>query len=210
MSRITQDPKTLGAHKIELNESFVFDCQACGNCCRGRTNSISGTDVFLSGPDVQRISRALKLPVSDMIDKYIVTYNDPQLSLTVCRLRIRLNGSCRLLEHGKCAVYGSRPRTCALYPLGRSISFEVKGNKYYKDEYVINEKEPGYQCGRSSSYTVREWLEQNKIPLEDLEDRKWHQRLLELSQVARRTHTSLRQFQKQAFDQLYTNWPDLT
>lgn len=209
MSRITQDPLSLGARKVELDEPFSFGCQACGNCCRGRTNSISGTDIFLSGPDVQRIAHALHNSVAEMIDKYIVTYDDPDLGLTVCRLRIRLDGSCRLLTSGKCIVYDSRPRTCALYPLGRAIIFEKRKNSfvYAHDEYVLNEeKDVGYQCERSTPHTVQEWLILNNVPLEDLEDRRWHLCLLELAQEARTTHLPLREFQRKAFDRLYTDW----
>ncbi|WP_097006332.1 YkgJ family cysteine cluster protein [Lacrimispora amygdalina] len=190
MSSFTQDPVNLGAKNIEIDDPFHFYCDGCGNCCRGRNNLISGTEIFLSGPDVWRIMDHTKLTFEKLLEKNINVNFDPDLKLNLCSLKFRYDGSCTFLRKGRCMVYDVRPRTCALYPLGRAILFHQIGKQivHYKDDYVINGMEPGYQCnfGSDEKYTVTEWLQKNSVPIEDTEDIKWYQRMAEYSDRANR------------------------
>lgn len=181
MSGFTQDPKTLGAKELSIEDRFHFSCNACGNCCRGRTNQIKGTEIFLSGPDLWRISNLMKLSIEELIEKYVSVYFDQDLKLNVCSLKFKYSGSCYFLKNGHCSIYDARPRTCSLYPLGRAILINQIGKKFHfvGNQYTISEREPGYHCDYLSgeSYTVYEWLEKNNVPLEDIDDIKWFEEM---------------------------------
>lgn len=209
MSTFSQDPQTLGAREIELDSKFTFTCMSCGNCCCDRSNQIPGTGIFLSGPDIQRMANHLHCSNIQFIDQYAKMYYDSEKRLTFCQLRMRKHdGSCCLLRKGKCQIYEARPRTCALYPLGRGFQFSVQDSEImsFPDVYCINEPESNYECGTEKTYTVRQWLELNDVPIDDAEDRRWYQLVVELSEKAMKVPVRQAQFQRQAFFDLYTNW----
>ena len=140
MSGFTENPISLGAKNIGIDDTFHFHCSGCGNCCRGRNNLITGTEIFLTGPDVWRIMDYTKLTFEELLNKSINIKLDPEIGLNLCSLKFRYDGSCIFLRKGKCMVYDERPRTCALYPLARAILFQQNGEKitYDKNEYMIN------------------------------------------------------------------------
>lgn len=183
MSTFNKNPIELGAVKISIDDNFQFGCIGCGNCCRGRYTEISNTNIFLSAPDVKRISQYLNIPLNEVIEKYVVLYNDHKFGLTTCMLRFKSGGCCVFLKKGTCSIYDVRPRTCALYPLGRSINIIEKKRKleYLESQYVINEEELFYKCTKENTYTIREWLEKNNVPLCDEEEINWVIKLIETS-----------------------------
>lgn len=205
MSQFMQNPKNLGARDIDIKEIFKFDCCGCGNCCRGRHNSIEGTAIFLSGPDIQRLSHFLNISCEQVIRQYTQITYDENMMLYVCKLKIKSTGVCVFLRKGKCSVYSARPKTCALYPLGMSTLLqgdEKNGYQFCGYQFVISPPETDYQCGRTTSYTVEEWLKENDISIDDDKDRDWYIKLANLSEKGKRimfqdsSHNSL-------FNQLY-------
>lgn len=182
MSRFIQDPINLDSKKIDIDETFCFKCNACGNCCRGRHNGIKGTEIVLSGPDVWRIMDYMNMTFEQILDKYLYILYDEELKLNVCTLRFKYSGSCAFLKKGGCTIYDARPRTCAIYPIGRAINFVQKKRELIctNDTYVLAQKEYNYECeyNEESRYTVQQWLEKNNVPLYDEEDVKWFNKLL--------------------------------
>ena len=210
MSRMTKDPRSLGAIELGLEDSFHFWCSGCGNCCRGRTNDIADTNIFLSGPDVARISSFLGVSSREVLEKYALAYMDEELGLTVYRLRARLDGSCSLLRGGRCTVYPARPRTCALYPLGRGMFFKLHKWEIVFDtcRYSLNQdREPNYKCGKEAIYTVSDWLAQNGVPEDDEADKAWYERLTKLSMAGKDVKAADKpQFLTNALATLYFEW----
>ena len=88
-----------------------------------------------------------------------------------------------MIDH-KCSVHKSKPTVCALFPIGRCISFE-EGKKEITAEditYIFNK--PG--CGDDSeTHTVREWLGEFGIPIEDTYFLLWNDVLMKLSSIFR-------------------------
>lgn len=190
MSSFKQDPVTIGAKKIGLDDIFQFRCAACGNCCRGRNNIISGTSVYLSGPDIWRIMDYSKLTFDELLEKHIIVSLDPDLKINTCSLRFKYSGSCTFLKKGTCSIYEARPRTCALYPVGRTTLYTKtkRGIEFYGNEYLINGAEPDYECDFMSNdtYTVSEWITKNGVPINDVEDIEWFGKMSEYSDKANR------------------------
>jgi len=212
MSDFTKNPVELGAKPISKEETFHFNCTLCGNCCRYRMNDVKDTNIFLSGPDVRRIAKFLDMDIENVINKYLTITLNENLGLYVCQLKIRTDGCCRFLKKGQCSIYEARPRTCAMYPLGREIDLGVKKGEiiYTETKYVLSSDGYPYQCKKSDTepqYTVEEWLQKNNVPIDDKEDIEWFKILLDTCRKVKRINKNRRtDFQKSALKKLYIKY----
>jgi uncharacterized protein len=85
------------------DEAFErFDCLNCGNCCR------TTSPRFLQA-DIQRLSRHLKMKVSDFLDTYLVMDEDGDYVFPTAPCPF-------LMDDNKCLVYEHRPQACREYP----------------------------------------------------------------------------------------------
>lgn len=169
--------------KIGIDEPFQFGCKQCGKCC------INREDILLNAMDVYRLCKELQMKPQQMIEEYGEAYIGGASRIPIVRLRPR--GSikrCRFMKDHKCSVHRAKPTVCAMFPIGRCIMFDKKkGEKpdYLNAEiqYIFNN--PG--CGsKSETHTVREWLADFRIPLDDPFFKKWNHVLAELGQIIRR------------------------
>jgi Fe-S-cluster containining protein len=88
------------------SEERSFKCQQCGSCCRWSGH------VLLSGEDIGRLSAAAGLSEEAFIARYtVLAANRRQLSLADAP-----DGSCVLLEDGRCMLYEARPAQCRDFP----------------------------------------------------------------------------------------------
>ena len=78
------------------------DCLECANCCKT-------TPPLLLNEDINRISKALHIPVKKMIEKYVVRDEDDDLvfNQTPCPF---------LGMDNYCTIYDVRPNACREYP----------------------------------------------------------------------------------------------
>lgn len=101
---------------LAAGDSFPFVCAGCGDCCRKRR------DLVLSGYDLYRIARRLRLSPRIVAHAFCKSYTGPQSCLPVLRLTPDpQTGNCRFFEGSACVIHEARPLACALYPLGQSI-----------------------------------------------------------------------------------------
>lgn len=110
---------------LERQASFTFACSGCGGCCRGRE------DIVLSGYDLYRIARRLRLPPRIVVRAFCRHYIGTNSRLPVVRLaplREQRN-NCPFLTQDRCAIHDAEPLVCALYPLGQQI--ELDGTVHY-------------------------------------------------------------------------------
>lgn len=97
-------------------DPFGFVCAGCGDCCRQRR------DLVLSGYDLYRIARRLRLSPRIVAHAFCKRYLAPESCLPTLRLTPDpLTGNCRFFEGNACVIHEARPLACALYPLGQSI-----------------------------------------------------------------------------------------
>lgn len=147
-----------------------------------------------------------KLTFDELLEKHIVVSMDPDLKIKTCSLRFKYSGSCVFLKNGKCSIYESRPRTCALYPVGRSVLVKRIGKHFvhYEDNYVINKSELYYKCdyGSNDIYKVSEWISRNGIPVNDVEDIEWLCKMAEYSNMANNKNLDANKIDD-IFDKLY-------
>ncbi len=85
-----------------------FKCNQCGTCCRWSGH------VLLTETDITRLAAAAGVTETQFIECYTaLAANRSQLSLADGP-----DGSCILLEGGRCALYEARPAQCRDFPHG--------------------------------------------------------------------------------------------
>jgi Fe-S-cluster containining protein len=89
-------------HALHNKFSKQTDCLKCANCCRSLGPRITDKDL-------ERMAKALKIKVSDLILKYLRTDEDHDI--------VFREMPCPLLgDDNYCAIYESRPKACREYP----------------------------------------------------------------------------------------------
>ena len=173
-------------NKLGLEDSFTFNCRACGSCCRNRD------DILLSPQDLFRASQQLGMSPQEFFDKYCEGYIGHSSNIPIIRLRPketpylatfrdprkRATYTCPLLKNDKCIIHAEKPRVCSLFPLGRMYMHNTKEIVYGTN---------GSTCGKGGpSCTVREWLALFKIPEKDEAFIKWSNFIAEFSALGRK------------------------
>jgi Fe-S-cluster containining protein len=83
-----------------------FKCRQCGTCCRWSGH------VLLTNADITRLADAAGLTEDRFIERYtVLAGNRRQLSLAD-----QEDGSCMLLQDGRCSLYEARPAQCRDFP----------------------------------------------------------------------------------------------
>ena len=181
-NRIKEIVENFDQIKIGLDDPFKFHCTMCGKCC------INREDILLTPRDIYNMSKELGMRPGDFFHAYCEYYIGSNSRMPIVRLKPR--GSvqrCPLLKDRKCSVHKAKPVVCAMFPIGRGIRTEgdVEKNPLSECEieYIFND--PG--CGdNSETHTVREWLTEFGISIDDKFFLKWSNIIRELGAVFRK------------------------
>ena len=147
--------------RLAPGDAFGFACRGCGDCCRGRR------DLVLSGVDLYRLARWMRLPPRAVAGAFCKAYPAPGSGLPTLRLTPDpKTGNCRFLEGSGCAVHPARPLACALYPLGQAIDPQTAAVEYYVQLPLCA---PADQSGR----TLRDYLQGAGILARGGDDLAW-------------------------------------
>lgn len=169
--------------KIGVDDTFKFHCRQCGKCC------IHREDILLNPKDVYNLSKELGMTPDEMCKQYCEVYIGSDSRVPIVRILPR--GSvkrCPLLKDRKCSVHKSKPTVCAMYPIGRSLMVDQAsvGQTKFKVEDTIFIFTGG-ECGDDTeTHTVREWLTEFGIPIEDEFFIKWQNLIMELGMTFRK------------------------
>lgn len=163
-------------HKLKLEDKFSFKCKECGSCCRCRQEPI-----IINGVDIYRGAKHLGIDIPEFMVRYTYSYIGDTSNLPVVVLKERQDGSCSLLRNGKCTIHQSKPAVCAIYPLGRMISYGEDSTGQY--EYFQQPNQcPGEECrDEDVQHTVREWIESFHLTEYDKEYIGWSDMVTALS-----------------------------
>lgn len=168
-------------NQIGPDEPFKFHCTMCGKCC------INREDILLNPRDMYNLAKELNMTPHEVMNTYCETYIGGDSRMPVVRLKPRGEiKRCPLLKDRKCSVHNAKPTVCALFPLGRGIASENGSiNLLTAKDIRFFLTDPG--CGDDSeAHTVREWLGEFGLPVEDEFFIEWQRYLLELSTRLRR------------------------
>ncbi len=83
----------------------AIDCKQCGNCCRS-------LDVCLVPADLEPLSQALHIPLSEVKTHYV----DRAAGKAQGEWALMPAHPCPLLRGNLCSIYEHRPLACRLYP----------------------------------------------------------------------------------------------
>lgn len=170
--------RDLESMTIGLDDTFKFHCDQCGKCCTHRE------DIILSPMDIFKMAKELKMTPVEFYHEYCVFNIGEHTRMPIVRLDSEGKDThCVLLKNHRCSVHKVKPAVCAMFPLGRYMSFE-------KDDYnaeSIDTSKVKYllqppECGdESETHTVREWLSGFDIKLEDEAFVQWQKAISRFS-----------------------------
>ena len=170
--------RDLESMTIGLDDTFKFHCDQCGKCCTHRE------DIILSPMDIFMMAKELKMTPVEFYHEYCVFNIGEHTRMPIVRLASEGKDThCVLLKNHRCSVHKVKPAVCAMFPLGRYMSFE-------KDDYnaeSIDTSKVKYllqppECGdESETHTVREWLSGFDINLEDEAFVQWQKAISQFS-----------------------------
>ena len=178
-NRLQYIAENLDAMTIDVDEPFKFHCDMCGKCC------IHREDILLNAKDIYNMAKELQMEPVDMFKKYCETYIGESSRIPIVRIKPR--GSikrCPLMKEHKCSVHKAKPTVCAMFPIGRCIKMDASNQNVEINtsdiRYIFTD--PG--CGdNSETHTVREWLGEFGIPLEDEFFLAWNRMISELGAI---------------------------
>lgn len=174
-------------NQLGPDDPFRFHCAMCGKCC------INRDDILLNPRDMYNLAKELGMTPHEVMNTYCETYIGSDSRLPVVRLKPRGEiKRCPLLKDRKCSVHRAKPTVCALFPIGRGIAQEI-GSTAAPTAKDIRYFLPDPGCGDDSEiHTVRGWLEDFGIPVEDEFFLEWQKCMVELSQIFRRLEKKLK------------------
>ena len=179
MNDMERKLKDFQNNQLELDDTFMFHCNQCGKCCMNRD------DILITPRDIYRMSKELGITTMEFVATYCEWHSGYSSKIPIVVLKSKeKNGECSLLKDHKCSVHSSKPLICALHPIGRGIAMTNEDEKpsdidtgqikFFKTECCsISDK--------SECHTVRSWLEDFGIPIEDEFFIRWTRAITELS-----------------------------
>lgn len=161
---------------VGLDDTFQFHCTMCGKCC------INREDILLNPKDVYNLAKELKMTTRDFFETYCETYIGDDSRFPIVRIKPRGTVKrCPLLKDRRCSVHEAKPTVCAMFPIGRC----VRTDKDAVDDITVQDIRYIFDppdCGdKSESHTVRGWLQNFNLPLEDEFFVAWNRCLMKLS-----------------------------
>lgn len=165
-------------HNLGPDDKFKFHCTMCGRCCTHRD------DILLTPRDIYNMSKELGIKPEELAEKYCEIYVGPDSRFPIVRILPSGNVQrCPMLKNRKCMVHKAKPTICGMYPLGRGIKIVGEDVSSIKTEDTFFFfPDPG--CGNDSQeHTVREWLGEFGIPVEDVFFVLWQKTFVMLSNI---------------------------
>jgi len=166
-------------HQIGLDDTFSFKCRACGRCCENRD------DILLTARDLFNIAQFFSKKPGEIVARYCKVYTAESSRIPVIRLKPRgPENVCPLLLKKRCVVQSVKPVVCALHPIGRAaILPQETAQAEISEDILSGYFLPPVKCGsRTETNTVRNWLGQFGIPLQDEFFSLWTSLIIYLSE----------------------------
>jgi Fe-S-cluster containining protein len=143
--------------RLGEDAKFKFSCHpgvSCFNQCCADVN------IFLTPYDVLRLKNHLGISSQEFLDNYTQLVADRKQQLPAVQLRMTETETkhCFFVEPEKgCTVYGNRPWSCRMYPVGQASPKESEDSEDKKFYFLLNEEVcKGSEDGKD--WTISEWL----------------------------------------------------
>lgn len=143
---------------LKPGQTFRFQCDQCGDCCRHRT------DILLTPFDLNRIARHMGTTPQVVVERYCIVYVGESSHFPVVLLKaVGKDEACPFLKDNRCSIHQHKPTVCALFPLGRAMMYDRKtvadNNVGSRQERKLFYFLQDIHCGtKGETHTVKEWL----------------------------------------------------
>lgn len=171
LREVTGDP-TLEI--VELDDTFDFKCQQCGQCC------INRGDIIINPYDVYIGAKYLGITCVDFLQKYAVADYGGKSRIPMALLASdKKTGFCPLLKFDandggkfKCTVHGAKPGACRNHPIG--IVTGMKCGENGADQSTaqmtfIKVSQCSNSQGHNNPQLVRDWVKTSLEHQEEVE-----------------------------------------
>lgn len=147
--------------RMNKESKFNFSCHtgiSCFNMC------CTDVNIFLTPYDVIRLKNKLGISSQEFLDKYTFLPIDESQNHPVVMLK--MNGdekkSCPFVRENGCSVYGDRPWSCRMFPLGVASPKVSRGDDGGKFYFMIEEPVcKGYMEHKDQA--VGDWIKEQGI-----------------------------------------------
>lgn len=143
--------------RLSLQSKFRFACNpevpCFGSCC-------ANVNIFLTPYDVLRMKNALGLSSSEFLEKYTIPLRleGNQLPVVALKMREDERKTCPFVSDTGCTIYGDRPWSCRMYPLGLASS-KTEGDEGEEFAFAVEADESFCQgLQQETEWTVEEWF----------------------------------------------------
>ena len=146
---------------VSENEGFCFDCSPavpCFNACCRDLNQ------FLAPYDILQLKNHLNIRSEEFLATYTSCHIGPETGLPVVTLKPRggAQRECPFVTSSGCSVYPSRPSSCRIYPLARTVSRCRQTGRLTEHFALIRESHcRGFQQNRRQN--VSQWLQNQQL-----------------------------------------------
>lgn len=154
------DLEYVESRNLKMDDTFLFGCKGCGNCCRNRKEPIA-----ITACDFYYIVKAFDMTGDDVMKKITSVDTAQNTHLPTIYLRERQDGSCRLLRKGRCMIQEVKPVVCRLFPLGRYFDLRDNSFHYFSQDFACK--------GLKQTIRVGDWIEAFHLPEIEEESIYW-------------------------------------
>ena len=152
-------------------DPFMFSCHAGVRCF---TVCCKNVDMILYPYDIIRLKTVLAVSSSEFLQRYtrLVQGDNPYFPTVMLKVRDDEEKSCPFLSADGCSVYLDRPSACRMYPLERAV--DRTPDKHRSREYYFLVKHSYcYGHEETSTYTVREWVRDQRLDEYNVMNELW-------------------------------------
>jgi Fe-S-cluster containining protein len=120
--------QALESTPLDMEDTFLFRCKACGKCCKNRK------DIIFTPYDVYRLARFLGRTPQEIIERYCEIYEGEHTYMPVVWLKpVPPYDACPFLRGKKCSVHAAKPCVCRVFPLMRAYTVTGEAQYYLTD-----------------------------------------------------------------------------
>lgn len=156
---LSRTPARALSLEAPVDDSTVFTCQMCGQCCRGQGG------IVVSPRDLERITRSLDLEAGEFVRRY-GEWRGGKL-----QIRTGTDGACIFFHEGQgCSVHAGKPDVCRAWPFFRGNILDA-GSFAMAKEYC-----PGIHKGVSHADFARagrNYLKRHQLLARDGQTEGW-------------------------------------
>jgi len=161
---ITQEKIIKEYPRLGEDDEFSFRCGKDLDCF---TRCCQDVSIVLTPYDLLRMKKSLGITSGEFLKKYTISPFTPEQRIPVVMLKMDEDSKkCLFVGEDGCSIYGNRPWSCRMYPLGfadpKNPNPDDQKFHFLMKEEICHGHDTGQVC------TVREWIGDQGIEQYDM------------------------------------------